>query len=65
MLSEAAYTDCYQGVPKKSERRTERGSVNEQHTPSECLSHGKELTGADRAWASKYQVEDALRYSRG
>ncbi len=43
----------------------ERGTVNQQQHRCEVLEPRQDLTGADRAWASRYEVEDVLRYSRG
>ena len=42
-----------------------QGSVNKQDFRVPILTTRHELTGADRQWAAKYQLGDALRYTRG
>ena len=39
--------------------------VSKQERPISVLVPRSEVTGADRAWASQYQVGDVLRYRRG
>jgi ATP-dependent exoDNAse (exonuclease V) alpha subunit len=41
-----------------------RGLVNRQGHPVRTLVPRQEMTGADRGWAQRYQVDDILRYSR-
>jgi ATP-dependent exoDNAse (exonuclease V) alpha subunit len=41
-----------------------RGLVNRQEQSVRTLVPRQEMTGADRSWAQKYQVDDILRYSR-
>jgi ATP-dependent exoDNAse (exonuclease V) alpha subunit len=43
----------------------QRGHVAREDHPARVLVQRSELTGADRAWASRYQVGDVLRYQRG
>jgi len=43
----------------------QRGTVSEQEHKFQVLDPRQDLTGADRAWATRYEVEDVLRYSRG
>jgi conjugative relaxase-like TrwC/TraI family protein len=43
----------------------ERGTVTEEEHKFRVLEPRQDLTGADRAWASRYEVDDVLRYSRG
>lgn len=41
-----------------------RGMVSQREYEVTTLVARQELTGADRSWAQKYQVNDVLRYSR-
>jgi ATP-dependent exoDNAse (exonuclease V) alpha subunit len=41
-----------------------RGLVNRQEHSVRTLVPRQDLTGADRGWAQRYQVDDILRYSR-
>jgi conjugative relaxase-like TrwC/TraI family protein len=41
-----------------------RGVVSEQEHSIRTLMPRQEMTGADRSWAQRYQVDDILRYSR-
>jgi ATP-dependent exoDNAse (exonuclease V) alpha subunit len=41
-----------------------RGIVSQREYQVTTLVSRQELTGADRSWAQKYQVNDVLRYSR-
>jgi conjugative relaxase-like TrwC/TraI family protein len=41
-----------------------RGMVSEQQHPMRMLVPRQEMTGADRSWAQRYQIDDILRYSR-
>src|SRR5580704_2712441 len=41
-----------------------RGIVKTQEHPMQMLVPRQEMTGADRSWASQYQLNDILRYSR-
>lgn len=43
----------------------ETGLVSKEEQTFRVLVPRSELTGADRAWAQKYQPEDVLHYSRG
>lgn len=43
----------------------QRGAVSEEEYKFRVLEPRQDLTGADRAWASRYEVDDVLRYSRG
>ena len=43
----------------------ERGQVQTKETTVRVLEARQELTGADRAWAERYQPGDVLRYSHG
>jgi hypothetical protein len=43
----------------------QRGRILREDHPSRVLIQRSEMTGADRAWASRYQVGDVLRYQRG
>jgi conjugative relaxase-like TrwC/TraI family protein len=43
----------------------QRGHVAREDYPTSVLVQRSEMTGADRAWASRYQVGDVLRYQRG
>jgi ATP-dependent exoDNAse (exonuclease V) alpha subunit len=43
----------------------QRGHVARENHPARVLVQRSEMTGADRAWASRYQVGDVLRYQRG
>lgn len=43
----------------------QRGHVAREDHPASVLVQRSEMTGADRAWASRYQVGDVLRYQRG
>lgn len=43
----------------------QRGTVSQEEHKFRVLEPRQDLTGADRAWATKYEVEDVLRYSRG
>src|SRR5262249_55045602 len=42
-----------------------RGAVDRPGHHVEVLSPRQDLTGAERQWASKYDIGDVLRYSRG
>lgn len=41
-----------------------RGIVDRQEHPMRMLVPRQEMTGADRSWAQRYQIDDILRYSR-
>lgn len=41
-----------------------RGVVDRQEHPMRMLVPRQEMTGADRSWAQRYQIDDILRYSR-
>ena len=43
----------------------QRGHVAREDSPTSVLVQRSEMTGADRAWASRYQVGNVLRYQRG
>lgn len=43
----------------------ERGQVSGEEHTVRVLNPRQELTGADRAWAERYQVGDVVRYSKG
>lgn len=43
----------------------QRGTVSQEEHKFRVLEPRQDLTGADRAWATKYEIEDVLRYSRG
>lgn len=43
----------------------ERGQVQTKENTVRVLEARQELTGADRAWAERYQPNDILRYSHG
>ena len=43
----------------------QRGTVSEREQKFSVLEPRQDLTGADRAWATRYEVDDVLRYSRG
>ncbi len=42
-----------------------RGIVEPENHPLRALAPRSEMTGADRAWAARYEVGDVLRYQRG
>jgi conjugative relaxase-like TrwC/TraI family protein len=42
-----------------------QGTVDRPGQHMEVLSPRQDLTGAERQWASKYEIGDVLRYSRG
>lgn len=42
-----------------------RGLVNKEEHRVQTLVPRQDLTGAERAWAERYEVGDVLRYSRG
>ena len=42
-----------------------RGHIAREDHPMKVLVQRSEMTGADRAWASRYQVGDVLHYHRG
>jgi conjugative relaxase-like TrwC/TraI family protein len=42
-----------------------RGIVNREDHSLRVLIPRQELTGAERKWASRYQAEDVIRYTRG
>jgi conjugative relaxase-like TrwC/TraI family protein len=42
-----------------------RGIVNPQDHRLRVLTPRQELTGPERQWASRYQVDDVIRYARG
>ena len=41
-----------------------RGILDKQEHPMRMLVPRQEMTGADRSWAQRYQIDDILRYSR-
>jgi conjugative relaxase-like TrwC/TraI family protein len=41
------------------------GALNKQNHSMRVLTPRSDMTGADRAWAARYQVGDVLHYSRG
>jgi ATP-dependent exoDNAse (exonuclease V) alpha subunit len=41
-----------------------RGIVDRQEHTMRVLAPRQEMTGADRSWAQRYQIDDVLRYSR-
>jgi hypothetical protein len=41
-----------------------RGIVDKQEHTMRVLSPRQEMTGADRSWAQRYQIDDILHYSR-
>jgi conjugative relaxase-like TrwC/TraI family protein len=41
-----------------------RGIVGKQEHTVRVLASRQEMTGADRSWAQRYQIDDILRYSR-
>jgi ATP-dependent exoDNAse (exonuclease V) alpha subunit len=41
-----------------------RGTVGKQEHTMQVLVPRQEMTGADRSWAQRYQIDDILRYSR-
>jgi hypothetical protein len=43
----------------------EKGTVAKNESTFLILTPRSEMTGADRAWAQKYQTQDVLHYSRG
>lgn len=43
----------------------DRGVVSTEEHPVTVLVARQEMTGADRAWAARYEVGDVLRYSKG
>jgi ATP-dependent exoDNAse (exonuclease V) alpha subunit len=43
----------------------QHGTVSHEEHKFRVLEPRQDLTGADRAWATKYEIEDVLRYSRG
>jgi ATP-dependent exoDNAse (exonuclease V) alpha subunit len=43
----------------------QRGHVSEGEQTFRILEARQELTGADRAWAEQYRIDDVVRYSRG
>jgi len=43
----------------------ERGLVESENHPMRVLASRSDLTGADRAWAARYEVGDVLHYQRG
>jgi conjugative relaxase-like TrwC/TraI family protein len=42
----------------------ERGLVDKQEHTMRVLAPRQEMTGADRSWAQRYQIDDILHYSR-
>ena len=42
----------------------QRGLVDKQERVVRVLAPRQELTGADRSWVQRYQIDDVLRYSR-
>jgi hypothetical protein len=54
MINEAVHTAL---------QRQERIALRDY--PMRVLVQRSEMTGADRAWASRYQVGDVLHYQRG
>ena len=42
-----------------------RGIVNSENHALRVLAPRQELTGAERQWASRYEVDDVIRYGRG
>jgi len=43
----------------------ERGPVESENHPMRVLASRSDMTGADRAWAARYEVGDVLHYQRG
>ena len=43
----------------------QRGHIAREDHSAKILVQRSEMTGADRAWASRYQIGDVLRYQRG
>jgi ATP-dependent exoDNAse (exonuclease V) alpha subunit len=43
----------------------ERGLVESENHPVRVLASRSDMTGADRAWAARYEVGDVLHYQRG
>jgi conjugative relaxase-like TrwC/TraI family protein len=43
----------------------ERGLVESENHPMRVLASRSDMTGADRAWADRYEVGDVLHYQRG
>jgi conjugative relaxase-like TrwC/TraI family protein len=43
----------------------ERGLVESENHPMRVLASRSDMTGADRAWAARYEVGDVLHYQRG
>jgi ATP-dependent exoDNAse (exonuclease V) alpha subunit len=43
----------------------ERGLVESENHPMRVLASRSDLTGADRAWAARYEIGDVLHYQRG
>jgi ATP-dependent exoDNAse (exonuclease V) alpha subunit len=41
------------------------GSLNNEEHTFRVLAPRQDMTGAERAWAHRYQINDVLRYSRG
>jgi hypothetical protein len=58
----ASRRDINQAVYVKMQQREH---VTREDHPARVLVQRSEMTGADRAWASRYQVGDVLRYQRG
>ena len=54
--------DINQAVHTELQRR---GHVAGEDHSARILVQRSEMTGADRAWASRYQIGDVLRYQRG
>lgn len=42
-----------------------QGHINREDHPMKVLVQRSEMTGADRAWAMRYEIGDVLRYHRG
>jgi hypothetical protein len=58
----ASRRDINQAVHVELQRR---GHIAGEDHSARVLVQRSEMTGADRAWASRYQVGDVLRYQRG
>jgi hypothetical protein len=42
-----------------------RGKIGQNEYVQTVLTPRQDLTGADRQWASRYEVGDVIRYSKG
>ena len=47
------------------DQRRERGQLQDDERRARVLLPRQELTGADRAWAARYETGDVVRYSKG